>query len=428
MAPSGDKSVAGGVLEAGEIINHVATLRDVTREVQLEEQFQQAQKMEALGRLAGGIAHDFNNLLTVIHLSTRLLERQLRPEDPLWEHVQRVRQTGDRAAKLTKQLLSFSRREVIDPHVVSVNRIVGDLERMLQRIIGEDVQLVTDLQEELWAVRADPAQMEQVVMNLVVNARDAMPHGGTLTIKTRNVTLSPAYVAFHVDAEPGEHVLLSVVDTGEGMDVTVKAHLFEPFFTTKQRGQGTGLGLSTVFGIVKQNRGHIRVESEPGQGTVFHIYLPRCLDADVTAAAPIGLPDAQHAKGPERVVLVVEDDEAVRTLTTRVLQSYGCQILQASNGIDALRLSREYHGRIDLLVTDVVMPLMDGKKLADDLQATRPEMAVLYMSGYADNILLDPDTLPPGTAFLSKPFTVDDLIQKVQSVLGAHALRRGNQG
>ncbi|MBN1658893.1 MAG: GAF domain-containing protein [Anaerolineae bacterium] len=427
-APPESRDGAVGITGAGEVINHVATMRDVTREMQLEEQFQQAQKMEALGRLAGGIAHDFNNLLTVIHLSTRLLERQLRPEDPLWEHVQHIRQTGDRAAKLTKQLLSFSRREVIDPHVVSVNRIVGDLERMLQRIIGEDVQLVTDLQEDLWAVRADPAQMEQVMMNLVVNARDAMPRGGILTIKTENVTLSPAYVAFHVDAEPGEHVLLSVVDTGEGMDAAVKVHLFEPFFTTKQRGQGTGLGLSTVFGIVKQHSGHIHVESEPGQGTAFYIYLPRCLDADVAAAVPIGLLDAQRATGPRRVVLVVEDDEAVRTLATRVLQSYGCQVLQASNGIDALHLSREYRGRIDLLLTDVVMPLMDGKKLADDLQATRPETAVLYMSGYADNILLDPDALPPGAAFLSKPFTVETLIQKVQGVLDAHMLRRRNQG
>ncbi|HSJ59332.1 MAG TPA: GAF domain-containing protein [Anaerolineae bacterium] len=432
-APPESRGGVVGAAGAGDVINHVATMRDVTREVQLEEQFQQAQKMEALGRLAGGIAHDFNNLLTVIHLSTRLLERQLRPEDPLWEHVQHIRQTGDRAAKLTKQLLSFSRREVIDAHVVSVNRIVGDLERMLQRIIGEDVQLVTDLQEDLWAVRADPAQMEQVVMNLVVNARDAMPRGGTLTIKTRNAVLDSAYVAFHVDAEPGDHVLLSVVDTGEGMDAAVKAHLFEPFFTTKERGQGTGLGLSTVFGIVKQNRGHIRVESEPEHGTAFHIYLPRCPEVNVADTIPVRLPGAQRATGPERVVLVVEDDEAVRTLATRVLQSYGCKVLQASNGVDALRLGREYDGRIDLLVTDVVMPLMDGKRLADDLQAMRPEMAVLFMSGYADNVVLDPEALPADAAFLSKPFTVEELIQKVRSLLtsrglGAHLRRHGGQG
>lgn len=415
-------------LEMGKIVNRVVTMRNVTREVQLEEQFQQAQKLEALGRLAGGIAHDFNNLLTVIHLSTRLLERQLRPEDPLWEHVQHIRQTGERAAKLTKQLLSFSRREVIDPQVVSVNRIVGDLERMLQRIIGEDVQLVTDLQPDLWAVQADPVQIEQVVMNLAVNARDAMPQGGTLTIETRNVTLSPAYVAFHVDAEPGEHVLLSVVDTGEGMDAAVKAHLFEPFFTTKPREQGTGLGLSTVFGIVKQSKGHIRVESEPGEGTSIHIYLPRCLESGLPAATPAHPLDTQRGTGQHRVVLVVEDDAAVRMLATHVLQSYGWQVIPANNGVDALRASHEYEGRIDLLVTDVVMPLMDGKKLAEQLHVVRPEMAVLYMSGYADNVLLKSDTLPSDSAFLSKPFTVEDLIRKVQGVMDAQAMPREDQG
>jgi PAS domain S-box-containing protein len=403
----------------GETVNLVATMRDVTREVHLEEQFQQAQKMEALGRLAGGIAHDFNNLLTVIHLSTRLLERQLRSEDPLWEHVQHIRQVGERAAKLTKQLLSFSRREVIEPHVMNLNQVVEHLSQMLQRIIGEDVDLIIDLAEDLWAVEADPAQMEQVLMNLAVNARDAMPGGGTLQIETANITLDNAYVALHVDARPGDHVVLTVRDTGAGMNGEVMAHLFEPFFTTKGRGQGTGLGLSTVFGIVKQSGGHIRVESEVAKGTVFEIYLARADGASFSFGAGISEPDLADPIETRETVLVVEDDESVRDLAVRVLISYGYQVLEAESGQRALQLSEQHDGPIDLLLTDVIMPHMNGKELCDLLQLERPELRVVFMSGYADNTILRHGALPPGTVFLSKPFSVEDLIHKVRSLLDA---------
>ena len=403
--------------QAGETVNYVATMRDVTREVQLEGQFQQAQKMEALGRLAGGIAHDFNNLLTVIHLSIRLVERQLRSEDPLWEHVQQIRQTGERAAKLTKQLLSFSRREVVDPRVLSVNQVVCDLSRMLQRIIGEDVELMTRLDDDLWRVKSDPAQIEQVIMNLAVNARDALPGGGTLTIETQNVTLDEGYCAFHVEAQQGDHVVLKIGDTGEGMDAEVKAHLFEPFFTTKERGQGTGLGLSTVFGIVRQSNGHIRVESQLNRGTKFLIYLPRC-EQDRYG----GMEDTLEAEeaglvGERKTVLVVEDEANVRRLAVRVLGSYGYEVLEAADGSSALLVSEDHQGGIDLLITDVVMPQMNGKELADRLQRDRPLLPVLYMSGYPDREIFGEGGLPSDSIFLPKPFSIEELVQKVQSVL-----------
>jgi PAS domain S-box-containing protein len=401
--------------QAGETINYVATMRDVTREVQLEKQFQQSQKMEALGRLAGGIAHDFNNLLTVIHLSTRLLERQLRPEDPVWENVQQIRETGERAAKLTRQLLSFSRREIVDPVLLDLNRVVGDLSRMLKRIIGEDIELVIRLEEGLWSVRADAAQMEQVIMNLVVNARDAMQEGGKLEIETANVTLDEAYAAFHVDAQPGDHVLLTVRDTGEGMDDEVKSHLFEPFFTTKEGGRGTGLGLSTVFGIVTGSGGHIRVDSQLGVGTTVRVYLPRGgAGPDRMDREPVRLKDATPIE-EQKTILVVEDDVNVRMLAVRVLVSYGYHVLAAEDGRDALRLCEEYEGAIDILITDVIMPQMNGRELVEKLQRDRPSMAVLYMSGYADDALPTQGGLPADTLFLAKPFTVESLIHKVQA-------------
>jgi two-component system cell cycle sensor histidine kinase/response regulator CckA len=406
--------------QAGEMINYVATLRDITREVQLEEQFQQAQKMEALGRLAGGIAHDFNNLLTVIQLSTRLLDLQLRPEDPLWEHAQQIRHAGVQAGKLTKQLLSFSRREVIDPRVLSLSLVVEDLSRMLERIIGEDIELVTDLADDLWPIKADLAQMEQVIMNLVVNARDAMPSGGTLTIQTSNVTLDHAYAALHVDTSPGDHVLLAISDTGEGMSSAVKTHLFEPFFTTKERGQGTGLGLSTVFGTIKQADGHIDVESEMDRGTTFKIYLPRSRE-EITAPES---PRRQKLAAPlasRETVLVVEDDNHVRQLIFRVLAAQGYNVLQASSGEQALEISAAAKAAIDLLVTDIVMPRMKGTELAERMQLERPSLAVLYISGYADGAILPRGSLPSDIKFLPKPFAVEDLVRKVRDLLVARA-------
>jgi PAS domain S-box-containing protein len=402
--------------QAGEIATYVGTMRDVTREVQLEEQFQQAQKMEALGRLAGGIAHDFNNLLTVIRLSIRLLDRQLRPEDPLWEHVRRLEETSERAVKLTKQLLSFSRREIIEPHVLDLNGVVRELNRMLQRIMGEDIDLETRLSEDLWLVKIDPTQIEQVIMNLIVNARDAMPSGGTMTIETANVVLDEVYTATHMDVRSGEYVYLSIRDTGIGMSEEVRAHLFEPFFTTKERGQGTGLGLPTVFGIVKQNEGHVQVDSEEGQGTTFRIYLPRASEAEASSVTKSPIRPISPVRGSE-TVLVVEDETAVLDLAVRVLTSCGYTVLAASNGDKALEISERHDGPIHLLLTDVILPQMNGKELADRLRRQRPGMRVLYMSGYTDDAITHHGILAPGTVLLSKPFTVEHLAAKMRAVL-----------
>jgi two-component system cell cycle sensor histidine kinase/response regulator CckA len=404
--------------QAGEIVNYVATMRDVTREVALEEQFRQAQKMEAVGRLAGGVAHDFNNLLTIIHLSARLAERKLHPEDALWPHVQRIRETGERATKLTKQLLAFSRQEVIEPHVLDLNSVGGDMSKMLKRIIGEDIELVTNLVEEPWPVYADPTRIEQVILNLAVNARDAMPQGGTLTIKTSNVVLDEGYARQHLDVEPGEYVMLEISDTGMGMEGEVKQHLFEPFFTTKERGKGTGLGLAMVFGIIRQNKGHVEVDSEIGQGTSFKIYLPRTEKTEAWLLPSSQPPHPTPSDRNGETLLVVEDEADVRALTVEILTLQGYQVLAAANGPEALRISGEHDGPIHLLLTDLVMPHMSGKELAEQMNSRRPDMRVLYMSGYADSAVLQGRTPAMEGAFLSKPFTAEHLIQRVRAALG----------
>jgi PAS domain S-box-containing protein len=411
---TGDTTITPVRNQAGEIVNYVATLRDVTRELQLEEQFRQSHKMEALGRLAGGIAHDFNNLLTVIQLSSRFAERKLSPEDPVWEHLKRIDETGERAAKLTRQLLSFSRREVIAPQVVDLNQLVSDLNRMLQRIIGEDIEYSLSLGQDLWQVKVDPSQMEQVILNLVVNARDAMPQGGALRIETTSTMLHEARRTRHFEAQPGEYVMLAVSDTGVGMDEEVMTHLFEPFFTTKEREHGTGLGMSTVFGIVKQSEGHIEVESEVQRGTTFRIYLPRAVDGAVATADRIA---PASATGGQETILVVEDEPQVRQLTVECLQTLGYTVLVASGGLQALRVSRGHDGPIQLLLTDVVMPQLSGRELVEQLLPERPEMRVLYMSGHTDRLVVKQVSSDPNVAFLSKPFTVESLSQKVQSVL-----------
>ncbi|HSR29493.1 MAG TPA: GAF domain-containing protein [Anaerolineae bacterium] len=403
--------------QRGKVVNFVVTLRNVTRELELERQFQQAQKMEALGRLAGGIAHDFNNLLTVIHLSTRLLERKLEPADASLDHVRNIREAGEQAAKLTRQLLSFSRPEVNEPRALDLSQVVGDLSKMLHRIIGEDITLVTQLADALWPIRIDPAQIEQVVMNLVVNARDAMPCGGTLTIETKNVTLSQAYATSYVNVQPGDHVLLMVHDTGQGMSIEVRAHLFEPFFTTKEEGRGTGLGLSTVFGIVSRIGGHIQVESQVGWGTTFKIYLPRDKEVKTRPTDQVLRSSGEPASRGQETVLVVEDDASVRHLAVRVLKSHGYRALEAGNGLEALQICGQQSGPLHLVLTDVVMPLMNGMELAERLRDQQPELAVLYMSGYADGAIPQQGELPANTAFLSKPFTVETLIQKVRALL-----------
>jgi two-component system cell cycle sensor histidine kinase/response regulator CckA len=380
----------------------------------LEDQFLQAQKLEAVGRLAGGIAHDFNNLLTVIYLSSRLLERKLWPEDPLWEHVQRIQDAGQRATNLTRQLLAFSRREIVEPHLLNLNEVVANLDKMLRRLIGEDIELITNLPRDLWPIKIDPSQMDQVILNMVVNARDAMPMGGSLAIETANVVLDSAYTAHRLGVEAGEYVMLAVSDSGEGMDEEVKAHLFEPFFTTKEAGKGTGLGLATVHGIVKQNNGHIWVYSEPGLGTTFKIYLPHISEG---TRAPSDLPAPGMAARGVETVLLVEDETDVRELIRDILIAQGYQVLTAGDGVEALQVAREYDGPIHLLLTDVVMPQLSGRELAEELRLSRPAMHVLYTSGYTDNAMMRYGVLTEDIHFLSKPFELEALARKVREVL-----------
>jgi CheY-like chemotaxis protein len=340
---------------------------------------------------------------------------QLRPQDPLWDHVQQIQKAGERAAKLTKQLLSFSRRDIIEPRVISLNTIIGELGRMLQRVIGEDINLSTTLVEDLWSVRADPSQMEQVIINLAVNARDAMPHGGHLSIVTANIVLDQASAARQLDAHPGEYVTLSISDTGVGMDEEVKNRIFEPFFTTKGQEKGTGLGLSTVYGIVKQNSGHILVESQVGQGTTFQIYLPRTTESPPPPKIPHKAPPTS-VKGTE-TILVVEDEIVVRELAVQILKSQGYQVLEAGHGLEALQVVQELDGPLHLLLTDVVMPEMNGKDLAERLQAQRPDVRVIFMSGYSENVIAEHGILDEGIAFLPKPFSLEVLTQKIRAVL-----------
>jgi two-component system cell cycle sensor histidine kinase/response regulator CckA len=383
-----------------------------------QAQFLQAQKMEAVGRLAGGVAHDLNNMLTVVQFSTQLIERQLRPQDPVWEHARQIREASERASRLTKHLLIFSRREVVEPRLVNLSRLVSDLSQMLRRIIGEDIELLTPLAESLWPVKVDPSQVEQATVNLVVNARDAMPRGGRLTIETANAVLDEAYAARHLDVQPGDYVLLTVSDTGVGMSDEVQAHLFEPFFTTKERGKGTGLGLATVFGIIKRHGGHIGVLSEPEQGTVFRIYLPRAEDTAAAPQLPSRASPPYAVQGTE-TILVVEDDVNVQELATQILAGHGYRVLAAGNGLEALRVSEDYGGSIDLLLTDVILPKMNGRELTKRLQAQRPDVRVLYMSGYSDDLIAHHGVLDEGIVLLSKPFTMDTLLQKVRARLDA---------
>ena len=386
-----------------------------------QNQLVQAQKLEAIGRLAGGVAHDFNNLLTVVELSARLMGRQMHRQDPLWEHVRQIQEAGERGVRLTRQLLSFSRRGNAAFQPVNLSHLIRELSRMLQRIIGEDVELFTDLADELWSVEVDPSQMEQVIVNLAVNARDAMPLGGRLTIKTANEVLAQTHEVLPPDARCGDYVLIRVSDTGTGMADEVKDHLFEPFFSTKTGENGTGLGLPTVYGIVRQNQGYIGLESQVGQGTTFSIYLPRSQGGTPgTSAEPSPRPATAALAAGTETILVVEDEGAVLGLARQILEEQGYHVLTARNGLQALQVSREYGGIIHLLLTDVIMPELNGRQLAEQLRSARADLRVLYMSGYSDDLLAHHNIPGQGVALLAKPFSMDTLIHKVRGALDGH--------
>jgi PAS domain S-box-containing protein len=380
----------------------------------LEEQFRQSQRMEAVGQLAGGIAHDFNNILTIIKGYSQLSLSELKKNDPLRENIEEIQKASERAANLIHQLLAFSRRQVMEMRTLHLNTLLRDLYRMLRQVIGEDIELVTLLAEDLGRVKADTGQIEQVIMNLAVNARDAMPKGGKLTIEIANVELDGKYALKHIAVKPGHYVMLSMSDTGCGMTPEVKDRVFEPFFTTKKKGKGTGLGLSTVYGIVKQSCGNIWVYSEPGKGTTFKIYLPRVDEPLEELKEEVR---KKELPGGSETIFVVEDNEEVRKLAKRILEKQGYKVLEASQGNEALQICEEHKGPIHMIVTDVVMPGMDGRELANCLKVHHPKMKVLYMSGYTDNAIVHHGVLKKGMNFIQKPFTIDGLASKVRKVL-----------
>jgi PAS domain S-box-containing protein len=402
--------------EHGDITGFLAIQRDVTRRKQLEEQFRQAQKMEAVGRLAGGVAHDFNNILTVINGYSEVMLDQLKPENTHHKYASEIKKAGERAAGLTRQLLAFSRQQVLEPQVLDLNHVIANVHAMLKRLIGEDIDLVTVPRPDLGRVKADPGQIEQILLNLAVNARDAMPRGGKLSIETGNVDLDDSYTSGDFVVKPGPYVMLAATDSGTGMDAETQKRIFEPFFTTKEKGKGTGLGLSTVYGIVKQSEGYITVYSEMGHGTTFKIYLPR-----VDASAEVVRPVTTEVAGahPHETVLLVEDDTPIRRLIFDTLKSRGYNVLQAQNGDEAIQLAGRYLDPIQLMLTDLVMPGMSGRVLAERMVALHPESRVLYMSGYTDDAVIRHGGLGAGAAFLQKPFTPDAVANKVRQVLDA---------
>jgi PAS domain S-box-containing protein len=402
--------------EEGRIVGVVIAFQDTTQRKQLEQQLLQAQKMEAVGLLAGGLAHDFNNLLTVITSYSQMLLVEKSASRAMREDLNEIGRAADRAATLTRQLLAFSRQQVLDPRVLDVNVVIRDIEKMLRRFIREDVELQTALAETHGQVLADPGQLEQVLVNLVVNARDAMPDGGTLTIETADVTLDAAYAARHVGVPPGNYVMLAVRDSGTGMDAATQARIFEPFYTTKAPGHGTGLGLSTVHGIVQQSGGHITVESVPGRGCTFRVYLPRVGVAPEPRLKSGGYEAVRH--GTE-TVLLVEDEAQVRAAARRILERAGYRVLEARTGAEAIRRFVAQAAVIDVIVTDVVMPEMSGRELVARARAFRPGVPALFLSGYTDAMALQAQLLESRSSFLQKPFTPETLTRKVREVLDA---------
>jgi two-component system cell cycle sensor histidine kinase/response regulator CckA len=396
---------------SGEVEKIVIVNRDVTQRKDLEKQLLLSQKLEAIGRLSGGVAHDFNNLLGVILGYCEELQKHIPSDDPYREAVDEIQNAGKRAASLTQQLLAFSRKQVFEPQVLDLNVIVDEAGKMLERLIGEDIKLEIRPAEQIGTVKADRSQIERVILNLVVNARDAMPQGGMVTIETGDVELDETSPTLGHCVAPGPYVMLRVADTGCGMDAELQSHIFEPFFTTK--GQGTGLGLATVYGVVKQSGGYISIESAPGKGSSFKIYFPRVSETvdPVQAVPPSGMRMHEHA-----TVLLVEDEQALRKLTRRMLQDMGMTVLEAKDAFEAIEIAKQTETSIDLLLTDVVMPGMSGRALAEALSPIRPELRVLYMSGYSDGVMAQQGIMEAGITILRKPFTKDQLLRRVMDM------------
>jgi two-component system, cell cycle sensor histidine kinase and response regulator CckA len=408
------ESTASAVRNAeGSVEKLVIVNRDITERRELEQQLVLSQRLEAVGKLSGGIAHDFNNLLGVIIGYSEALQESISAENPLREAIDEIQKAGQRAATLTQQLLAFSRKQVLEPKILDLNSIIVDMDKMLRRLIGEDIELKFSIPADLGKVKADRGQLEQVILNLAVNARDAMPRGGALQIETENAELGDEDVMRHRYVNPGPYVLLKVTDTGTGMSAETQSHIFEPFFTTKEKGKGTGLGLATVYGVVKQSGGYIWVESEPGKGTSFRIFLPRV--EGVTEKTPQAEP-AKKGDGP-RTILLVEDEPSLRKLTRRTLTDMGYVVLEADSAAQAVEVARHANAPIDLLLTDVIMPGMSGGDLAKMLSPESPHMHILFMSGYTDGAIEVRGSLPPGLVVLRKPFTRDTLLRTIEGAL-----------